>query len=134
MKYPAPRVSQPLFAAVVFGILIVASAHSTFAQAKQANREANAGQQFSRSSAVPAGIGASDWAGILAAHQAATNNSRPTNAEREAPDAPTTDPIAQQAYLKASNTGDGDVFGNSVAVSGDTVVVGAQTKPATPPG
>jgi hypothetical protein len=31
----------------------------------------------------------------------------------------------QQAYLKASNTGVGDYFGHSVAVSGDTVVVGA---------
>ncbi len=37
----------------------------------------------------------------------------------------TIDPIAQQAYLKASNTGEGDIFGRSVAVSGDTVVVGA---------
>lgn len=37
----------------------------------------------------------------------------------------TIDPIAQQAYLKASNTGAGDWFGYSVAVSGDTVVVGA---------
>jgi hypothetical protein len=37
----------------------------------------------------------------------------------------TIDPIAQQAYLKASNTGAGDRFGFSVAVSGDTVVVGA---------
>src|SRR5262249_18331914 len=32
---------------------------------------------------------------------------------------------SQQAYLKASNTGTGDQFGSSVAVSGDTVVVGA---------
>jgi hypothetical protein len=32
--------------------------------------------------------------------------------------------IAQQAYLKASNTGANDQFGWSVAVSGDTVVVG----------
>jgi hypothetical protein len=32
---------------------------------------------------------------------------------------------SQQAYLKASNTGEGDLFGTSVAVSGDTVVVGA---------
>lgn len=32
---------------------------------------------------------------------------------------------AQQAYLKASNTGPGDFFGYSVAISGDTVVVGA---------
>ncbi len=37
----------------------------------------------------------------------------------------TIDPIAQQAYLKASNTGANDLFGGSVAVSGDTVVVGA---------
>jgi len=37
----------------------------------------------------------------------------------------TIDPIAQQAYLKASNTGAGDYFGYSVTVSGDTVVVGA---------
>jgi hypothetical protein len=32
---------------------------------------------------------------------------------------------SHQAYLKASNTGNGDLFGHSVAVSGDTVVVGA---------
>jgi hypothetical protein len=32
---------------------------------------------------------------------------------------------SQQAYLKASNTGAGDNFGQSVAISGDTVVVGA---------
>ena len=37
----------------------------------------------------------------------------------------TVDPIAQQAYLKASNTDAGDRFGYSVAISGDTVVVGA---------
>ena len=37
----------------------------------------------------------------------------------------TIDPIAQQAYLKASNTDPHDGFGSSVAVSGDTVVVGA---------
>lgn len=32
---------------------------------------------------------------------------------------------SHQAYLKASNTGTGDRFGESVAVSGDTIVVGA---------
>ncbi|OWY70172.1 hypothetical protein B7486_17095 [cyanobacterium TDX16] len=37
----------------------------------------------------------------------------------------TIDPLAQQAYIKASNTGIGDVFGNSVAISGNTLVVGA---------
>ena len=35
------------------------------------------------------------------------------------------DPITQQAYLKASNTGAYNYFGYSVAISGDTVVVGA---------
>ncbi len=33
---------------------------------------------------------------------------------------------SQQAYLKASNTGAGDWFGSAVAVSGDTLVVGAR--------
>ena len=37
----------------------------------------------------------------------------------------TIDPIAQQAYLKASNTGSSDFFGNAVAISGDTLVVSA---------
>src|SRR5439155_2715650 len=32
---------------------------------------------------------------------------------------------AQQAYVKASNPGAGDNFGVDVAISGDTVVVGA---------
>ena len=42
---------------------------------------------------------------------------------------------SQQAYLKASNTGTvADDFGASVAVSGDTVVVGALARTATPPG
>ena len=37
----------------------------------------------------------------------------------------TIDPIAQQAYLKASNADGGDRFGYAVAVCGDTLVVGA---------
>ncbi|MCA8978612.1 MAG: FG-GAP repeat protein [Planctomycetes bacterium] len=37
----------------------------------------------------------------------------------------TIDPIAQQAYLKASNSDVGDRFGSSVAISGELVVVGA---------
>ena len=32
---------------------------------------------------------------------------------------------SQQAYLKASNTGPGDLFGSSVAISGDVIIVGA---------
>ncbi len=37
----------------------------------------------------------------------------------------TIDPLAQQAYLKASNTNSSDSFGSSVAIWGETVVVGA---------
>lgn len=37
----------------------------------------------------------------------------------------TVDPIAQQAYVKASNSASNDNFGLSVAISGDTAVVGA---------
>ncbi|HVS19312.1 MAG TPA: FG-GAP repeat protein [Planctomycetota bacterium] len=37
----------------------------------------------------------------------------------------TIDPIAYQAYLKASNTDAADQFGSSVAADGDTLVVGA---------
>src|SRR6185369_7209110 len=33
--------------------------------------------------------------------------------------------FAQQAYLKASNIDSEDNFGNSVAISGDTIVIGA---------
>lgn len=40
----------------------------------------------------------------------------------------------QQAYLKASNTGGGDRFGESVAISGDTVVVGADDEDSAAPG
>ena len=32
---------------------------------------------------------------------------------------------SQQAYVKASNTDDSDLFGTSVALSGDTLAVGA---------
>ncbi len=43
----------------------------------------------------------------------------------------TIDPIAQQAYVKASNTGGSDEFGKSVDISGDTVVVGAWNEDGT---
>jgi len=35
------------------------------------------------------------------------------------------DPLAQSTYVKASNTEASDAFGSSIAVSGDTVVIGA---------
>lgn len=40
----------------------------------------------------------------------------------------TVDPVAQQVYLKASNTGASDNFGHAVAISGDTAVVGAPSE------
>jgi hypothetical protein len=61
-----------------------------------------AGRAPQRASAAPAGLTAAEWQAIQAQL-----------------------PPAQQAYLKASNTGNGDQFGIRVAVSGDTVVVGA---------
>ena len=54
---------------------------------------------------VPEGLSAADWSSIRSAYSAGVTS--------------------QQAYLKASNTGAGDEFGFCVAVSGDTVVVGA---------
>lgn len=45
--------------------------------------------------------------------------------EREARYPLTIDPAAQQAYFKASNTTADDWFGQAVAISGDTVVIGA---------
>ena len=40
----------------------------------------------------------------------------------------------QQAYLKASNSDGGDFFGNSVAITGDTVVIGAVGEASTATG
>jgi FG-GAP repeat/Divergent InlB B-repeat domain len=65
-------------------------------------------QSLSPSEQVPAGLSAADWQGIRRA--AATGVT------------------SQQAYLKASNTGADDSFGTAVAVSGDTVVVGAMNE------
>ncbi len=44
----------------------------------------------------------------------------------------TIDPIAQQAYLKASNSMGQDRFGFSVAVDGDTAVIGAHQQMSAP--
>ena len=70
---------------------------------------------------TPEGLSPSDWASIRAAYETGRTEVEKT----ETPTSLTTNPIAQQAYLKASNTGAFDAFGGSVAVSGDTVVVGA---------
>src|SRR5690349_21573884 len=51
---------------------------------------------------APAGLTASEWSSL----------------QQQLP------PLVQQAYLKASDTRPYDYFGSSVAVSGDTVVIG----------
>lgn len=62
---------------------------------------------------------------IPARFQTVADGLRLTVDDRDARYPLTIDPIAQQAYLKASNTGANDSFGVSLAISGDTVVVGA---------
>ena len=46
----------------------------------------------------------------------------------------TIDPLAQQAYLKASNTDPSDGLGRAVAVHGDTAVIGAQDEDSSATG
>ncbi len=66
-----------------------------------------------------------DGAGVPAWFETVGSGLRLTVDDREARYPLTIDPVAQQAYLKASNTGASDQFGRSMAVSGDTIVVGA---------
>jgi hypothetical protein len=88
-------------------------------------------QHLVSADSLPKGLTASDWTSIRAvyyAHQPQAvrvgSSYRPRNPQQQGR-TETTDPIAQQAYLKASNTDTLDQFGYSVAVYGDTVVVGA---------
>jgi len=60
---------------------------------------------------IPEGLTASDWDQI---RQAIPFN------------------LYQQAYLKASNIGPDDEFGSAVAISGDTIVVGAPEENLSP--
>ena len=62
---------------------------------------------------------------LAASFEASADGLRLVVDEREARYPVTIDPIAQQAYVKASNTDSGDNFGEAVAISGDTAVVGA---------
>jgi hypothetical protein len=74
---------------------------------------------------VSKGLSTSDWSSIRAAHQAALKGSRLARSEHARPASLAADSIAQQAYLQASNLTVGGNFGVSVAISGDTVVVGS---------
>ena len=81
---------------------------------------------------LPDGLSATDWQSIRAVHaqnRLATQPAITLDAEDHGR-APTrhsitVDLLEQQAYLKASNTDGSDQFGTSIAVSGDTVVVGS---------
>lgn len=43
-------------------------------------------------------------------------------------------PVTKQAYLKSSNSGVSDAFGSAVALSGDTMVIGAPAEDSSSPG
>ena len=60
---------------------------------------------------LPEGLSSTEWSQI----KRQINN----------PESITSTNFQQQAYIKASNTGDVDLFGHSIALSGDTLVVGA---------
>lgn len=125
MKCRASKVFPPLSATVVFTILLVAGPHpACVAQTKEAKSQLSGERRSANPATVPAGIAASDWAGILAAHEAAADNPRRAATTAAAREEPASDPISQQAYLKASNTNANDIF-FKVAISGDTAVVGA---------
>ena len=93
--------TKRLTAALFMGSLFQASA-----------MEPGKSQTLTSPEQVPEGLSAADWSSIRSAY----SSSRITNAASI---------TSQQAYLKASNTGASDLFGTSVAVAGDTVVVGA---------
>ncbi|AKS41167.1 FG-GAP repeat protein [Wenzhouxiangella marina] len=81
---------------------------------------------------LPSGLDVNDWQAIRAGIEAHRQSEAIRAVSGSAAGAHTaTHPrtvnltFAQQAYLKASNTGQNDALGYSVAISGDTVVVGA---------
>ena len=81
-------------------------------------------------SGLPSGLANSEWQKIRGAHAMAHSAAQPAGlgapeSPRRADPVAKADAVTQQAYLKASNTDALDGFGSSVAISGDTVVVGA---------
>ena len=107
-----PRWFGALFA---LGLTWVCAAGSGFAA--EATASTGEPQRLTSPQPTPAGLAQSDWESIRAAYQAG----RPG-------------PVAQQAYLKAHQVGPNDQFGFAVAVSGDTVVVGAKLEESSTTG
>lgn len=97
-------------AVIGFGVTIVFATFFGIGFGSLTSSEARGTNEIARNY-VPDGLTPDDWQAILAAKRSL----RPTT-------------ISQQAYFKPAlvgNTQSGDQFGFSVAVSGDTVVVGA---------
>ena len=92
-------------ALLALGLIWVCAAWTGFA----AEDSATTGKprQLTTPEPTPQGLAPADWASIWSTFKAGHSS------------------IAQQAYLKAHRMDRDDRFGNSVAVSGDTVVVGA---------
>jgi len=74
----------------------------------------------SASTAIPLAVGKNTLTVIVTADDGVTTGTYTVTVTRES-----ASEFAQQAYIKASNTGDGDQFGYSIALSGDTLAVGA---------
>jgi len=72
------------------------------------------------STAIPLAVGKNTLTVIVTADDGVTTGTYTVTVTRES-----ASEFAQQAYIKASNTGDGDQFGYSIALSGDTLAVGA---------
>lgn len=87
-----------IFSVLLMAVFVLGIAPSTTTQAK--------GNITDNAAAAPAGLSSTDWKQIKGM-------------------LPATVPYTQDAYIKASNTGANDWFGFSIAVSGDTAVVGA---------
>lgn len=94
------------WALLALGLTWVCAAWSGFAA--EASAPAGKTQNLTSPEQTPQGLASSDWASIRSAYRAGRG------------------PIAQQAYFKAHNRDLNDRFGCSVAVSGDTVVIGAK--------
>jgi hypothetical protein len=72
------------------------------------------------SAAIPLAVGKNTLTVIVTADDGVTTGTYTVTVTRES-----ANEFAQQAYIKASNTGDADQFGYSIALSGDTLAVGA---------
>jgi hypothetical protein len=91
--------------------------------AQAAAQMASAAPRPSAAEQAPEELSDSDWSVIRAAFEVNRGASR--NGRSAAHAVMVGESLSQQAYLKASNPAESDSFGTSVAVSGDTVVVGA---------